>query len=68
MIIYGGVVKYGYKNVITKDTMPMPDNFYGDSKLQADVGVRELQDDKFNVSVLRLLMIYGKGSKGNYPI
>ena len=67
MIIYGGVVKYGYKNVITKDTMPMPDNFYGDSKLQADVGVRELQDDKFNVSVLRLPMIYGKGSKGNYP-
>ena len=40
---------------------------YGDSKWQADKGVRELADDSFIVTVLRPPMIYGKGSKGNYP-
>ena len=40
---------------------------YGDSKWQADKGVRELADEKFLVTVLRPPMIYGKGSKGNYP-
>jgi len=31
------------------------------------VAVRELADNKFKVIVLRPPMIYGKGSKGNYP-
>lgn len=33
----------------------------------ADVGVRCLADEAFRVIVLRPPMIYGKGSKGNYP-
>ena len=41
--------------------------FYGDSKLQADVAVRSFADDSFKVLVIRPPMIYGKGSKGNYP-
>lgn len=60
MIVYGGMEH------ITKDTEPCPANFYGDSKWQADKGVRELQSDKFCVTVLRPPMIYGKDSKGNY--
>ena len=47
--------------------MPSPANFYGDSKLQADVAVRCLADETFRVIVLRPPMIYGRGSKGNYP-
>ena len=62
MIVYGGLEH------ITKDTEPQPANFYGDSKWQADKGVRELQSDNFCVTVLRPPMIYGKGSKGNYPM
>lgn len=62
MIVYGGMEH------ITKDTEPQPANFYGDSKWQADKGVRELQSDAFCVTVLRPPMIYGKGSKGNYPL
>ena len=31
------------------------------------MAVRELADEKFKVIVLRPPMIYGKGSKGNYP-
>ncbi len=66
-IIYGDSAPYGNTKTITKDTEPHPSNFYGDSKWQADKGVRELADDEFIVTVLRPPMIYGKGSKGNYP-
>lgn len=67
MIVYGESASYGVKKIVDEHTVPSPANFYGDSKLQADVGVRELADDKFKVIVLRPPMIYGKGSKGNYP-
>lgn len=68
MIVYGDSAKYGQKRLITKDTIPVPSNFYGDSKWQADKGIRELSSDNFNVTVLRPPMIYGRGSKGNYPM
>ena len=67
MIVYGDSAPYGKKKVVDEHTVPHPANFYGDSKLQADVAVRDLADDKFKVVVLRPPMIYGKGSKGNYP-
>lgn len=68
MIVYGDSAPYGTTKIIDKNTIPYPTNFYGDSKLQADVAVRELADDNFKVIVLRPPMIYGKGSKGNYPL
>ena len=68
MIVYGESAPYGEQKFVDKNTVPSPANFYGDSKLQADVGVRELADDHFKVIVLRPPMIYGKGSKGNYPM
>ena len=67
MIVYGDSAPYGKKKVIDKNTVPKPANFYGDSKLQADVAARDLANDTFKVIVLRPPMIYGKGSKGNYP-
>lgn len=66
MIVYGDSAPYGKQKIINNKTKPQPANFYGDSKLQADVAVRDLADDKFKVVVLRPPMIYGKGSKGNY--
>ena len=66
-IVYGDSAPYGQPKRITADTEPSPANFYGDSKWQADKGVRELSDENFTVTVLRPPMIYGKGSKGNYP-
>jgi len=68
MIVYGDSAPVGKKKIIDENTVPIPTNFYGDSKLQADVAVRELADDQFKVIVLRSPMIYGKGSKGNYPL
>lgn len=66
MIVYGESAPYGERKVIDVTTVPQPANFYGDSKLQADVAVRELADDTYKVIVLRPPMIYGKDSKGNY--
>ena len=66
MIVYGDSAPYGQRKVIDETTVPEPANFYGDSKLQADVAVRELANDTYKVIVLRPPMIYGKDSKGNY--
>ena len=68
MIIYGKSAGIGKKKVITRQTKPHPENFYGDSKWQADYRIRELNDETFAVAVLRPPMIYGKGCKGNYPV
>lgn len=66
-IVYGNSGKIGKKKVITKDTPANPANCYGDSKLQAELGVLPLQSEKFQVCILRCPMIYGKGSRGNFP-
>ena len=68
MIVYGDSGRLGEPRKITADTDPAPANFYGDSKLKAEEGIRKLADDNFKVVILRPPMIYGKGSKGNYPI
>lgn len=68
MIVYGDSAPYGKEKIIDEHTMPTPANFYGDSKWQADRGVRNLADEKFRVAVLRPPMVYGKGSRGNYQI
>lgn len=65
-IIYGESAPYGKQKMITRNTVPSPANFYGDSKWQADKGVRSLECSDFKVAVLRPPMIYGRGSKGNY--
>lgn len=66
-IVYGDSAPIGKKKVITKDTPLTPANFYGDSKVQAENGIASLSDNSFKVVILRPPMIYGKGSKGNYP-
>lgn len=68
MIIYGESASYGKEKTIDEHTSPAPANFYGDSKWQADRKVRMLAADDFRVAVLRPPMIYGRGSRGNYPI
>ncbi|MEM5568757.1 NAD-dependent epimerase/dehydratase family protein [Aerococcus viridans] len=68
-IFMSSIIVYGTKNeFIDENTEPNPDNFYGESKLQAEKGILPLQDENFNVVIIRPPMIYGKGSKGNYPL
>lgn len=52
--------------VIDKNTMPKPNDFYGDSKLQAEIGLKKLVSDEFKIAILRPCMIYGTNGKGNF--
>lgn len=65
IIVYGENIEN--EGIIDANTIPKPSNFYGNSKLQAEQGIEGLQDGNFNVVIVRPPMIYGKGSKGNYP-
>lgn len=67
-IVYGNSAPIGKKKLITKDTSVSPANCYGDSKVQAEIGLNKLGDSNFKVCILRPPMIYGKGSKGNFPV
>lgn len=68
IIVYGESAPLGKKKLITAETTPEPANFYGDSKLQADIKLQEMNDDNFRVCILRPPMIYGPGCKGNYQM
>ncbi|CCV64697.1 UDP-glucose 4-epimerase, NAD-dependent (conversion of UDP-galactose to UDP-glucose, Leloir galactose synthesis) [Alteracholeplasma palmae J233] len=66
MIIYGKDNKIGnYKPIdVTKYS---PINAYGKSKLEADLGIQELQDETFKTVIIRTPIVYGPGCKGNFP-
>lgn len=55
------------EEILTINTKENPNGFYGDSKLQAENGLHELEDETFKVCILRPPMIYGPNSKGNFP-
>ncbi|MEK5427759.1 NAD-dependent epimerase/dehydratase family protein [Cytobacillus sp. FSL R7-0680] len=67
-IFMSSIIVYGsdHKVMINKKTVPRPSNFYGNSKLQAEEGIKLLENQNFTVAIIRSPMIYGKGSKGNY--
>ena len=67
-IIAYGSGTIGEDRIITQDTPLTPDNFYGDSKKQAEIKLHTLEDNHFKVVIIRPPMIYGPNSKGNYPL
>ena len=68
VLVYGNSAPIGETKVITRETVPAPANFYGDSKLKAEIGLCTLNDNSFRVVILRPPMIYGRGCRGNYPV
>ena len=52
--------------IITPNTEPKPNGFYGDSKLQAEIGLHGLEEPSFKVVIIRPPMIYGPNCKGNF--
>lgn len=68
MIIYGEKRGIDSLTIIDRATKPEPIDFYGRSKLEADLGVQKLADDKFNVVSVRTPMVFGPQSKGNFPL
>ena len=65
-IVYGDSSDVGVPLVINKDTDPNPANFYGNSKLQAEEGLRKLEDENFKVVIIRSPALYGIGMKSHY--
>lgn len=55
-------------NNISDRNITAPTSFYGDSKLQGEIGLRKLEDAEFVVSCIRPPFVYGKGCKGNYNL
>jgi UDP-glucose 4-epimerase len=66
MLVYGAGGSVGTRRVISHDTVPAPENYYGESKLAAERELMKLADEEFRVAVIRAPFIYGKGCKGNY--
>ncbi|MEQ8688299.1 MAG: NAD-dependent epimerase/dehydratase family protein [Imperialibacter sp.] len=50
---------------ITVRTVCHPNNAYGQSKWEAEEGLRALEDDAFKVAIIRPPLVYGPGAKGN---
>ncbi|MFC7319292.1 NAD-dependent epimerase/dehydratase family protein [Halobacillus campisalis] len=66
MAVYGEEGKVEKKIVITKETKPNPNTFYGKSKLEAETEITKLRNGSFKVVILRPPMIYGPNCPGNY--
>lgn len=61
--VYGGFVPdFKMRN---EDSTCFPDDPYGKSKLEAEVGLRKLEEPDFIVSVIRTPLVYGEGVKAN---
>jgi len=67
IIVYGESSHIKERKIIDENTIPTPINFYGKSKLQAENLIKEMENNVYKIAIIRPPMIYGKGSKGNYP-
>ena len=65
-IVFGDAAPAGEAGEITPETSPSPASAYGRSKLEAEHGLRALENERFRVALLRPMMAFGKGCKGNY--
>ena len=65
-IVYGDSSDVGVPFIIDKNTVPNPANFYGNSKLQAEEGLKKLEDETFRVVIIRSPALYGIGMKSHY--
>ncbi len=83
VIVYGDSAPYGKERMITPQTPAGCTHFYGDSKIRAERELQRLETGissegevfaagnpraGMQVAILRLPMVYGRGSKGNYPL
>lgn len=69
-IFMSSIIVYGNSEIDNKiidaTTIPLPTNFYGKSKLEAEKGINLLESENFKVAIFRPPMVYGEGCKGNY--
>ncbi len=68
VIVYGEMSKVGTPYLITADTPANPSNFYGNSKLMAELKLNKLADDNFKVALVRCPMVYGQDIGHNFRV
>ena len=61
-----GLEKKLTPNVIGEKTPLNPVGMYGKSKYMAEKGLNALQDESFNIAIVRPPSVYGKGCRGGY--
>ncbi|MCH4826791.1 NAD-dependent epimerase/dehydratase family protein [Planococcus halocryophilus] len=66
LAVYGQVGNIEKDVIITKETQPVPNSNYGKSKLEAEELLNRLNSVNFNIVILRIPMVYGPNSPGNY--
>lgn len=66
MAVYGEEGKIGQEVIINRSTPINPKTFYAASKIEAEVELSRLNNDKFRVVVLRPPIVYGPNCPGNY--
>ena len=67
ILIYDQDGQVGSDFIITADTAPNPADFYGRSKLEADLAIQAKADGNFKTAVIRTPLVYGPLCKGNFP-
>lgn len=61
--VYGEFVpKFGLCN---ENSKCIPDDAYGKSKYEAELGIKKMENVNFTVSIIRTPLVYGKGVKAN---
>lgn len=66
--VYGITGEMKNAKGITKETIKNPQTLNGKSKLLAEEKLDELHSDEFKISLLRVPLIYGKNSPGNFAL
>lgn len=70
-IFFSTMGVYGFEkkltpNIIDEKTPLNPVGMYGKSKYMAEEGLNGLQDESFNIAIVRPPSVYGKGCRGGY--
>lgn len=66
-IVYGDMSNLYEDKIITIDTVPSEPTIYGKSKMMAERGLQKLDDDNFQVAIMRPPLIYSEYARDNFP-
>lgn len=66
MMVYGNSAPIGRSFTIDKSTKPKPESVYGKSKLEGEMGVTDIANDSFILTVIREPVVYGEHLDGEF--
>ena len=66
MAVYGEIGKINQDVIINHESKVNPNSYYGESKVQAESRLLDLQNDEFKIVIIRPPMIYGPNCPGNF--